>query len=86
MGGFRFRMTSRHLKKLPFAFTMSGLVAFLVVQQASVDLAEGDRQRFITRFWSYQRPDELEDAFILFLVVAVDLACALSGEDHQSVL
>ena len=62
------------------------LLAFLVVKQASINLAQCDGQRLFAWLWGNQRAYELEDTFILLLVVAIDLACALSGKDDQSVL
>src|SRR5699024_10370268 len=60
--------------------------AFFVLKQACLDLAQCDRQWLLAWFWGYQWADELEDAFVLLLVVAIDLTRALGSKDHECVL
>ena len=57
-----------------------------MLEQASLNLAQCDRQWLFALLWGYQWADKFEYAFVLLLVVAVDLTRALGGEDHQGVL
>src|ERR1700754_2684004 len=61
-------------------------LAFGVLEQAGVDLAERDRQRLLARTRLHQRADVLEQALAELRVVVVDLAGALGRVDHQGVL
>src|SRR5664280_903376 len=58
----------------------------LMGQQASVDLAQGDRERLLLHSGFDQRPDVLQQPFAELRVVGVDLAGALGRVDHQAIL
>lgn len=62
------------------------LTSFLVIQQAFFNLTQRQRQWLLAWFRGDQWTDEFKYAFVLFLIVAIDLTCPFSGEDHQSVL
>lgn len=63
----------------------TGGLAFHVVEQASFNFAQGNRQWLFALHWGYQWADELEYPWLLLLVEAVDLASTLGGKDYQSI-
>src|SRR6185312_2772438 len=56
------------------------------LQQALVDLAQGDGERLLVELGVDQRADVLEEALVQLRVVGVDLAGPLGGVDDQGVL
>src|SRR3954470_17413062 len=66
--------------------TSAPSLAFGVLEQAGVDLAQRDRERLLARARLHQRTDVLEQAFAELRVVVVDLPGALGRVDHQGVL
>ena len=62
------------------------LLAFGVLEQVGVDLAQRDRQRLLLQARLDQRADVLEDALAELVVVVVDLPGPLGRVDHQRVL
>src|ERR1700712_5691874 len=61
-------------------------LALGVLEQVAVNLAHGDRQRLLLESRLDERTNVLEDAVAQLVVVVVDLARPLRGEDHQRVL
>lgn len=62
------------------------LARFLVIKQPFFDLTQRQRQWLLAWLWGYQWSNELEDTFVLFLVITIDLTSALGSKNYQSVL
>src|SRR3569833_811690 len=70
----------------PTPRTTLGLLTLGVLEQATVDLAQRDRERLLARTRLDERADVLEQALAQLGVVDVDLAGTLGRVDHQRVL
>src|SRR4051794_35965043 len=70
----------------PTPRTTLGLLTLGVLEQATVDLAQRDRERLLARARLDERADVLEQALAQLGVVVVDLAGTLGRVDHQRVL
>ena len=79
------RQTPRH-RRTPDRLTEGGSLAFGVLEQSRVDLAQRDRQRLLLGQRLDQRADVLQQALAELGVVVVDLPGALGGVDRQAVL
>ena len=66
-------------KKRSVAFSQI-ILAEGFLQQAFVDLTEGDRQRLVLALVLDQRADVLQQSFVELGEVGVDLTCALRSE------